>query len=214
MSKKENEIDLSRRKFLKMVSIGSAVVALGAFAPSLSYIVAPTIGVSEFPALTLVDSSGNPIKASTIAVNNPQIVLFDYPLLNEPNFLLNLGKSVPGGVGPQNSIVAYSAICEHLGCLPPSIKFYPPGSPPIDGYTSYIHCSCHGSTFDPFNRCSIITSPTTKPQPMVVLTYDSSTDTLQAVKMNGPVIYGHTDDLTGGSPPKGNTAPVTTLNNQ
>jgi len=32
----------------------------------------------------------------------------------------------PGGVGPYKSIVAYSAICQHLGCQPPEIHFYPP----------------------------------------------------------------------------------------
>jgi len=215
----EEKIDENRRNFLKLIGIASAIVALGGFVPTLSSIVAPSIGIESFPTLTLVDSNGNPIKASQIPENSPSIILFNYPLLNEPNFLLNLGKPVPGGVGPNNNIVAYSAICQHLGCLPPSIKFYPPGSPSINGIDSYILCSCHGSTYDPANEGKVIRGPAIYPLPMVMLNYDPSTDTLTATKMGGPVIYGHgqsgsmnvNGDLTGGSPPSGNTTVVYTL---
>jgi len=60
----------------------------------------------------------------------------------------------------------------------------------------------------------VVTGPTVRPLPAVVLEWDSSTDELYAVKMIGPVIYGHpgfdtptlqtvnspTGDLQGGSP--------------
>ncbi len=206
-----DKIDDSRRKFLKIVGLGSVIVAAGGFAPALSYLIAPTVGLTSFPTLTLVDSSGNPIKASSIPVNNPIITLFNYPLLNEPNFLLNLGKTVPNGVGPNANIVAYSAICQHLGCVPPSIKFYPPGSPSIMGYNTYIMCSCHGSTYDPADGAKIIRGPTVHPLPTCILSYNSVTDTLEATKMSGPVIYGHQDDLTGGSPPTNKNTIVTTM---
>jgi len=215
----DEKVDESRRKFLKIVAIGSAVVTLGGFTLTLPYLILPKIGLNSFPTLTLVDSNGNPIKASTIPVNSPTITLFNYPLLNEPNFLLNLGKQVPGGVGPNNSIVAYSAICQHLGCVPPSIKFYPPGSPPIGGLTSYIKCNCHGSVYDPANNGKVVMAPAAYSLPMCILSYDPTTDTLQATKMSGPVIFGHgtlgsnniNDDLTGGSPPTNNNTIVSTL---
>ena len=56
-------------------------------------------------------------------------LIFHYPYAATPCFLLNLGRPLslpaelktaaaqpyrwPGGVGPQRSIVAYSAICAH-----------------------------------------------------------------------------------------------------
>ena len=204
----DEKIDESKRKFLKMVSIGSAVVAFAGFVPSLSYLIPRSVGVKGFPTLTLVKPDGTPIHTSDILPNTPKIVLFEYPLLNEPNFLLNLDKNVPGGVGPKNSVVAYSAICEHLGCIPPSIKYYPLGSPEHGGY---IFCACHGSTYDPFDRAKIITGPTVLPQPMVLLTYDIASDTYRATKMFKPVIYGHKDDLKGGSPPTTNKTIVKVL---
>jgi len=208
----DKKIDGSKRKFLKMVSIGSAVVAFAGFVPSLSFLIPRSVGLTSFPTLTLVKPDGTPIHTSDILPNNAQIVLFQYPLSNEPSFLLNLNKSVPGGLGPKNSVVAYSAICQHLGCEPPSIKYYPPGSKKVDKYVvgDYIHCACHGSTYDPSDKAKIITGPAKYPLPTVELSYDSSTDTYKATKMGKPVIYGRKDwpngsldnDLRGGDPIK------------
>ena len=208
----DEKIDESKRRFLKMVSIGSAVVAFAGFVPSLSYLIPRSVGLTSFPTLTLVKPDRTPIHTRDILPNTAKIVLFQYPLSNEPSFLLNLNKSVPGGLGPKNSVVAYSAICQHLGCIPPSIKYYPPGSKETKGYKvgGYIHCACHGSTYDPSDKAKIITGPTNYPLPMVELSYDSIADTYKATKMGKPVIYGKKDwpngsldnDLRGGDPIK------------
>jgi len=164
--------------------------------------------------------------------------MFNYPLNNEPNYLLNLGNdsnqpveipattvsipatgqsyTFPGGVGPNKSIVAYSALCEHLGCTYPELTFYPPGvkAPTFNGpMDKVIHCSCHGSTYDPYKGAAVITGPTTKPLPAVQLKWDPDTDYLYAVTMIGPTIYGHTDDLSGGSPISGNSTTVKLMSN-
>lgn len=162
-------------------------------------------------------------------VNSTNIWLFYYPLTNDPNFLLNLGDSSgnplnikpvqvsipatgktfqsPGGVGPDNSIVSYSAICQHLGCVPPIIHYYTPGSsipgqPENSGANNpgYIHCNCHGSTYDPLKGAAVVHGPTARPLPNTVLNYDSTTGELFVVSMVGPTIYGKTSDLTGGTP--------------
>ncbi|PSN90758.1 hypothetical protein B9P99_04505 [Candidatus Marsarchaeota G1 archaeon OSP_B] len=60
-----------------------------------------------------------------------------------------------------------------------------------------IHCSCHGSTYDPYQGGKVVTGPTQYPLPAVVLQWDPTTDQLYATRMVGPVIYGHTSDLQG-----------------
>lgn len=231
----EEEIpDRGRRNFLKaMIVVSAGIAAAGIVKGTVSNIITPQVGLTTFPSLTLVDSSGNPLKADAIPVSTTTPVLFDYPLKGEPNFLLNLGKTIPSssvdipatgksysapaGVGPNNSIIAFSAICQHLGCVPPEIHYYPPGTS-VTGtsYTGssnpgYIHCACHGSTYDPMKGASVITGPTTHPLPPVVLKYNSD-KTLNAVSMpsGSPTIYGKTSDLSGGTPIGGTTTEVTT----
>ncbi|MCY0851215.1 Rieske 2Fe-2S domain-containing protein [Thermoplasma acidophilum] len=231
--------DPGRRNFIKAMGIISIAAVAGLSLRSLIQNIIPPQEVtsSTFPTLTLVNSkTGQPIKTSDLTVNSPEIVVFNYPLQNEPNFLLRLGnssgqdiaiKSVtvkipatgqtytsPGGVGPYKSVVASSAICQHLGCVPPEIHYYPPGTSipntGISGSSNHglIHCNCHGSTYDPINGFSVVTGPTTHPLPSVVLSYDSSSDTYKAVSMVGPTIYGHSSDLSGGSAISGTSTEV------
>jgi Rieske Fe-S protein len=178
--------DKGRRTFLKMMGVlGVGLVGAGVLRGVIQNLIPSTSNVvSAFPTLTLVSSSGSPITTSDIAVNAPAVVLFQYPLENEPNFLLRLGDSnnsdkaiapvevnvpatgknfqSPGGVGPYKSIVASSAICQHLGCEPPEIRFHPPSDTSFPGL---IHCDCHGSTYDPFKGFAVVTGPTSHPLP-------------------------------------------------
>ena len=240
-------IDEGRRNFLKAMVTIAGLSVLAGMLRGLDVLIPPEVSISAFPRLLLVDENGNPIKASSLPINGKQIALFPYPLDNEPNMLLALGDSsgspveippttvvipqnevtyeFPGGVGPNKNIVAYSAICQHLGCTFPELTFYPPGvkaitvNGPMD---KVIHCSCHGSTYDPYRGGAVVTGPTVRPLPAVVLEWDPSTDELYAVKMIGPVIYGHPGyssptsqvvnnpigDLTGGSPISGTSTVV------
>ena len=224
MSLPEKE-DLSanpeRRTFLKfMGTVAMGVALVGGLRGMVQTIIPQSSPLaSGFPTMTLVDSSGNPIKTTDLQVNSASVVTFEYPLQGEPNFLLRLGdnsnrdvevKSMtvkspasgktfqsPPGVGPYKSVVASSAICQHLGCEPPIIHFYPPSS---GSYPGKIHCNCHGSTYDPYQGFGIVTGPTLDPLPNVVLGYDAYSDTYKVVNMAGPTIYGHTNDLSGGNP--------------
>ncbi|MHB1709750.1 MAG: Rieske 2Fe-2S domain-containing protein [Thermoplasmataceae archaeon] len=240
---KETPADASRRSFLKvMMALGVGAVTIGVARGAIQNLIPQSVGVSAFPTLTLVNAStGSPIKTTDLTVNNPAAVIFDYPLQNEPNFLLRLGDSSgndvavssykvqipatggtfqsPGGVGPHKSIVASSAICQHLGCTPPSIHFYKPGTtiPNHPGHsgsgnTGFINCSCHGSTYDPYKGFSVVTGPTKSPLPSVILAWDSSSDTYTVNSMVGPTIFGHSDDLSGGNPLSSSSqADVTTI---
>ena len=221
--------DPSRRTFLKYMTVAAfAAASAGALRSTIQNIIPKSAGISGWPDLMLVDSTtGKPITTSDIKVNDGTVVTFDYPLQGEPNFLLRLGDangndvkvnsvdvSVPAsgntfkspeGVGPYGSVVASSAICEHLGCVPPIIHYYKPGSsipngPSGSSNPGLIHCNCHGSTYDPSKGFGILNGPTQKPLPNVTLKYDQSKDQYFAVSMVGPTIYGHSSDLSGGNP--------------
>jgi arsenite oxidase small subunit len=137
-----------------------------------------------------------------------QPIAFNYPLDNEPNILVKLGTKADGGVGPDEDIVGFSNICQHLGCI---YGFQAPGSTPAcnsayktDGPVGY--CCCHGSVFDLANKANVIAGPSPRPQPQVLLEVDPSGN-IFATGMGPPTIFGHdtgsndvSGDLQGGNP--------------
>lgn len=239
-----DELDHGKRTFLKAMGVIAAGAAVSGIVVGLvKNVITQPSGLTSFPTLTIVNADGSPLHTSDIPVNEEHPFLFYYPLDNDPNFLLRLSNmntgevklppsrtvipatgiyfNSPGGVGPNNNVVAYSAICQHLGCVPPIIHYYTPGSA-IPGHPSVtgslypwgvIHCNCHGSTYDPSAGALRITGPTARPLPNVILEYDNFTDTYKVKSMVGPVIYGKPTDLEGGTPfPSGTTTtPVTEL---
>ncbi len=181
---------------------------------ALQYLQPPTIGISSYPRVQLIDVDGSPLTIAKVeaeySAQSSDLFLFNYPLRNEPNFLLNLypasgtpngangAENVPGGVGTHKSIVAYSAICQHLGCPAPAIAYYPPGTCPQTpgGKSFYIHCSCHGSTYDVTNSASNLTGPAVLPLPQVTLDVDTGGN-IFATGEQGPPVNGHLNTLQG-----------------
>jgi arsenite oxidase small subunit len=142
---------------------------------------------------------------SDLTVNQP--VTFNYPLDNEPNILVKIGVKALGGVGPDQDIVAFSQICQHLGCI---YAYQATGSSPACDMSYKAagpegHCCCHGSVYDFANGAKVIGGPSQRPEPQVILTVDSNGD-IYATGMTPPSIFGHntgssdvTYDLQGGN---------------
>ena len=217
----DGDVDETRRNILKLAGVGALVLAGGGLgAAAIQYVQPPTVGLTSYPKVQLIDVSGKPLTVASVEseynVGTSDLFLFNYPLRNEPNFLLNLAPvngqtpsasnpgayQVPGGIGTNGSIVAYSAICQHLGCPAPAIAYYPPGTCPRtfgSGSTPlpfYLHCSCHGSTYDVTNSAANLTGPAVLPLPQVVLASDAS-GYLYATGLNGPPVNGHLNSLQG-----------------
>jgi Rieske Fe-S protein len=208
------EVDETKRNVLKLLVAAGVVGAAGGglVAGSLQYAQPPTVGLATFPRVQLLDLDGTPLTVTKVEkeynVTTPDVLTFNYPLRNEPNFLINLApapgssggaSNVLNGVGTQSSIVAFSAICQHLGCPAPAIHYYPPGMCPQTpgGRSFYIHCTCHGSTYDVTNGASNLTGPAVLPLPQVILEWDQTDDTVYAVSEVGPPVNGHLDTLSG-----------------
>jgi Rieske Fe-S protein len=211
-----DEVDETKRNVLKLLAVAGLVGAGagGLVGGTLQFIQPPTIGISSYPRVQLLDVDGSPLTVAKVEAEynaeTSDLYLFNYPLRNEPNFLLNLypasgtpngqngAENVPYGIGTHRSIVAFSAICQHLGCPAPAIAYYPPGTCPQTpgGRSFYVHCSCHGSTYDPTNSASNLTGPAVLPLPQVILETDAN-DNIFAVNEMGPPVNGHLDTLQG-----------------
>jgi len=217
------EVDETRRNLLKLAAVAGVlgVGVGGAVGGALQYVQPPVVGISSYPRTQLFDVDGSPLTvAKAMAEYNAEtadLYLFDYPLRNEPNFLLNLNPataggpgatSVFGGIGPTGgptSIVAYSAICQHLGCPAPAISYYPPSTctktfstKAFPTLSFYIHCSCHGSTYDVTDGAANLTGPAVLPLPQVVLETDSSGNIFaNGMTPGSPPVNGHLDTLQG-----------------
>jgi Rieske Fe-S protein len=221
----DQDVDETKRNVLKLLAVAGIVGAGagGLIGGTIQYVQPPTVGISSYPRTQLLDVDGSALTVNKVEgeynVGTSSLFLFNYPLRNEPNFLLNVGPAngqapsptnigawnVYAGVGTHNSIVAYSAICQHLGCPAPAIAFYPPGTCPQTfpsgtnpTGTFYIHCSCHGSTYDVTNGAANLTGPAVMPLPQVVLDVDPSGN-IYATGMtpSSPPVNGHLTTLQG-----------------
>jgi arsenite oxidase small subunit len=192
MKRKGNEIGSpSRRDFLKtLLAAGSAlmVAAAGSAFRFLTYV--PTASSSQsatqlaWPRIMLAN-------VNSLEALKP--LRFNYPLVNTPNVLVKLGGKAENGVGPGGDIVAYSIICQHLGCY---FGFQPPGSSPSCDASFHApvaegYCCCHGGQYDFAQAAKVIGGPPPRPVPSVQLEYDATTGNIYAIAMSPPTIFGH-----------------------
>jgi arsenite oxidase small subunit len=121
-------------------------------------------------------------KLSNIQPNKP--IAFAYPLQGQPSVLVDVGEEVPEGVGPKKSIVAYSVVCQHMGC---PVVYQP-------SLGEFV-CPCHQTRYDPARLGSIIQGVAMLPLPRVLLEVNSGS--VQAVGVDG-LIFGYRDNLHPG----------------
>jgi arsenite oxidase small subunit len=160
---------VSRREFLKF----SGGVAAGAAALPTNAEAAPATDAGS----TVLPYKAKPVgKAGGLSVNQP--VTFTFPDASSPCALVKMGNPVPGGVGPNQDIVAYSTMCTHMGC-------------PVayDPAQKVFKCPCHFSMFDAEKGGQMICGQATENLPRVVLKYNSKDDAVTAVAIDG-LLYG------------------------
>lgn len=124
-------------------------------------------------------------KLSELVVGEP--VAFAYPLKQQPNMLVKLGEPAMLGIGPDNDVVAFSALCTHMG-----------GS--LRG--RYRHdvkalgpCPFHFSTFDLRKGGIPVHASATQNLPQVLLRADG--DDIVAIAVRG-LVYGYRNNLADG----------------
>ncbi|MGI9462928.1 MAG: arsenate reductase (azurin) small subunit [Aestuariivirgaceae bacterium] len=106
---------------------------------------------------------------------------FDYPDENSPAILLRMQGPVDGGIGPDQSVVAFSMLCTHKGC-------------PLtwNAEQKMLICPCHWSSFDPAKEGRMIIGQASQGLPQITLTLDGGM--IRAVGVEG-LIYGRQTNI-------------------
>jgi arsenite oxidase small subunit len=192
---------MDRRSFIESCTAGAACVSAAAAMPSFAAEAKPRI----YPRALLVDSNGQPFKASSLRPLTNYV--FHYPFEATPVFLLDLGKPAlpqalstrtrdayawPGGVGVRRSIVAYSAICAHQLVYPTrdvSFISFRKTRAQRGVQDELIHCCAEHSQYDPAHGARVMSGPATQPLCAVLLMHEPQGDTLTAYATLGGELF-------------------------
>ena len=168
----------TRRRILRWaIRVGTGAFSLALLLPALA-LRSLTREVQEVTAGDLLvyatgDQAGLPVDVAAI---EPVMAVQAFPegkSDNERNLieLVRLAADLPTG------LVAYSAICTHLGCtvLP---KLSEQG---------YIVCPCHASVFDPAADARVVSGPANRPLPALPIEVSSDGVVRAAGGFEGPV---------------------------
>ena len=98
--------------------------------------------------------------------------------------------AAPAGVGPQRSIVAFSAICAHKLVYPtPALSFIGLRQGFSGEPAQVIHCCGDNSRYDPAQGARVIGGPAPQPLAAVLLEWDDKSDQLHAVGTRGGEMF-------------------------
>jgi Rieske Fe-S protein len=149
----------------------------------------------------LVDAKGAPLRIAAIAPHTNYV--FQYPFAATPCFLLRLDTPVAparslrrgdgqayewrGGVGPERTLVGFSAICAHKLAYPTRevsfIRYQRDRSTTSAGRV--IHCCADHSVYDPAEGARVVAGPAPQPLAAILLEHDAQRDELYALGTQG-----------------------------
>jgi arsenite oxidase small subunit len=154
----------------------------------------------------LVDERGQPLRADALRTNVSYV--FDYPYVATPCFLIRLDRAAPGptelrteggepyrwegGVGPQRSVVAYSAICAHKMTYPTKqVSFIGFREEPsaVAPSGKVITCCSDRSVYDPSNGARVVSGPAPQPLAAILIEHDAKSGDMTAVGTFGGEMF-------------------------
>jgi arsenite oxidase small subunit len=166
---------VSRRMFFKVSGAAAAGAATAVAVPGTAEAAQVEAGRTTLPY------PRKPVgKVSALKVNEP--MAFTYPDAASPCAMLKMGHRVPGGVGPDGDVVAFSTMCTHMGC-------------PVayDAQAKAFKCPCHFSQFDPEMAGQMICGQATENLPQVNLAV-ASDGSITATGIQG-LLYGRQSNI-------------------
>ncbi len=191
---------MDRRNFIGSCTAGAACLS-GATVPAFAAEAKPR----PYARALLVDEAGNPLKAAALQPLTNYV--FHYPYVATPVFLLDLGRAAaprslntsrhdayawPGGIGPQRSVVAFSAICAHRLVYPtPQVSFisFRKHRAQRGVQDGLIHCCSEHSQYDPGRGAQVVSGPAAQPLCAVLLEYRPGDDSLTAYATLGGELF-------------------------
>jgi rieske iron-sulfur protein len=172
----------SRRNLLRWLiglSTGAFAVAFGvpAFAIKALQTTVREIAAGDVLVYATAASgaaAGDPVKASDIQVGT-SVQAFPQGKTDNQQNLVELVRVAPGQ--GKDGLVAYSAICTHLGCVVYA-KLNDAGQ---------IACPCHASRFDPAQNAAVVGGPAPRPLPGLPIDVQQDGTVTAAGSFNGPI---------------------------
>lgn len=182
---------ISRRGFTRICAS-----ALSMFSVSSLFAARADANTRNYERVALVDASNEPLTSSTLATG--QSYVFHYPYATTPCFLIDLNKTIesntklktedgkayqaPAGVGPNKSVVAFSAICAHRMSHPTrAVSFINYRHKPanfVDKESNstqqgqVIFCCSEKSVYDAAEGGRVLSGPAPQPLATIMLEHD------------------------------------------
>ena len=199
---------IDRRRF-----VGVCTSSIAAVATNPGVLAAQAGTPKLYRRSRLLGRDGQPLPATRLLVG--ETYLFNYPFQTTPCFLLNLGHAAkpvgplatengqsyfwPGGVGPNQSIVAFAAICAHKMSHPArsvsfinyrhqAVNYDDQDKAPQRG-EQLIYCCSEKSVYDPNQGARVLGGPAKQPLTTILIEHDENTDELFALGTMGAEMY-------------------------
>ena len=200
---------MKRRGFVKLCA-----AAVAGITASPELIASSDQEYRRYDRVSLVDPySKKPVKVSSLQIG--ETYLFHYPFVSTPCFLIDLGRPVKsvtrlrtddgksyrwrGGVGPNRSFVAFSAICTHRMSHPAkSVSFinyrhqevqFRNSHDQIEQRAGVIYCCSENSVYDPAEGGRVIGGPAPQPLAAIALEYDAQADSFYSTGTIGGEMF-------------------------
>ena len=171
---------LSRRQFLLAGGVASATILLGDLFPGRVFAedAKQSVRFASYPRQKIGRLSG-------LVSDTPLQFLYPDDGPHSVSFLVKLGQRAGGGVGPEQDVVAFNALCTHQGGL-------------LSGaynaqYKMAGPCPIHLTSFDLTRHGMVVVGHATENLPQVALEIDG--DDIYAVGVLG-LIYGYPSNVT------------------
>lgn len=163
-----------------------------------------------YPRVALVDTRGETLRLADLQTKREY--LFFYPFRSTPNFLLDLGRPTAqsvalrqengedytwrGGIGPDRSVVAFSAICSHrltypsamvsfIGYRPQPVAYV--GKNGMERRPGMIQCCSERSVYDPAEGARVLSGPA--PQALAAVALEEEDGKLYAHGVHGGTLF-------------------------
>jgi thiosulfate dehydrogenase (quinone) large subunit len=168
--RRQAPVSVERRRFLQVVGLGAAALAVAgpsfvigriaaatgptATATRLPTIATPTAAPSSAPSETSTTTPGMLLAKGADLASAGSVTAVD-PVTGDPVLVIKLSRS---------SVVAYDAVCTHAGC---TVEYDPSSVTMI--------CPCHGAQFDPAHQGRVMGGPTDQPLAVIPIRVDPKT---------------------------------------
>ena len=168
----------TRRRILRWaIRVGTGAFSLALLLPALALRTltreVQEVATGDLLVYATGDQAGLPVDVATL---EPEMAVQAFPEGKSDNErtlieLVRLAADLPSG------LVAYSAICTHLGCT----------VLPRLSEQGYIVCPCHASVFDPAADARVVSGPANRPLPALPIEVTADGVVRAAGGFAGPV---------------------------